>query len=1072
MTRPQDATRWTAQQETAIVHRGSDVFVAASAGTGKTAVLTGRCARLLSDRALCPSVLNVLVVTFTDAAAEQMRTRIGAQLEREAAASPDNRHLANQILLLPAADISTIHAFCKRLLTDHFFELGLDGGFRVIDPDEQSLLKAEALDRTCVWAWDQPDLQEGLESLFGRRSVSRFAQRIVWASDFLDTLADRHAWMARTLEQARISDPLQTQAAQHQRQMLTETLNRLSDQVHWLQSQWDRLQGGGEFAGEALAEELGRCVELSRAGNWEGLSEHLRSVRVPGLARGNDEDSGMAGTLRHGIHQAASELARLTDLAVLDTDYGRQVRPLVQLQTRTFVTLVAQFDEIYSQLKAQHNGLDFADLEHYALRLLSDPQDPSRPSDTALALQARYKAIFVDEYQDINGVQQAILDRLRGSGNVFGVGDVKQSIYAFRGAEPGIFLEILRPGPGSKSGVSESLRVDLNVNFRSSQAILDFVNELFARIMTESHAGLDYDESARLAAPPGRQQAPGPAVELHLIDEIRPATAGEGEEEVNPRQVTDRQRQASLIAQRIRQMVGATGERALQIQDPETGVERDLQYRDIVVLLRSPAGRVQDYERVLRLAGIPVVAPSSGFFAATEVGDCLNLLKVLDNPYRDIELAAVLRSPLFNVSDTELAQVKLHTQSAGRKRPFYEAVAQSTRNAAGEPLSVKLIAIFEKLESWRQRARVTALAEVLWQVYEETGLTSFVLALPDGRIRKANLLKLHERAIQFDRFSSSQGFVSLGRFVEFIEKLQATGSEWGAAEPQGLGQDAVRIQSIHKSKGLEFPVVFLAELDAEFNRADAREDVLFDARELLGLQVVDPQHGARMASIEHQVIAARLSRRDLAEEMRILYVAVTRARQRLILTGVLSQRQCRQTLLLGRTVTDKAVAAATVGQFRSPLHWILYGCSHRPELLDAFDMGGQDNPGAGPPLMAVQVHGTEEAEGLSRYFNGLRAFSRHRLPLAERPAQPASLSLASLQATLQWRYPHEQACACPAKRTVTGWVHQGQPEAAGISGQGGRAMVEGRCARAGNPTRLWSALPRIWSCRPYPWLVR
>jgi ATP-dependent helicase/nuclease subunit A len=379
-----------------------------------------------------------------------------------------------------------------------------------------------------------------------------------------------------------------------------------------------------------------------------------------------------------------------------------------------------------------------------------------------------------------------------------------------------------------------------------------------------------------------------------------------------------------------------------------------------------------------------------------------------------------------------------------------------------------LNAVREKLESWRQMARVTPLAEVIWQVYQETGLPSFALALPDGKIRKANLLKLHERAIQFDRFSTSQGFVSLGRFVEFVEKLQGTGAEWGTSEPEGLAQDAVRIQSIHKSKGLEFPVVILAELDAEFNRSDFKEDVLCDPQDLLGLQVADPR-GAKTASMEHQVIASRLAGRDLAEEMRILYVATTRARQRLILTGVLAGRQCRDALLLGLAAADRAAAATWVGQFKTPLHWILFGCCNRPEILQAFQVAGTGEQAARAVGTTVNAYGQAEAEGLSGYVQGLRQAARQTLsPLSRQGPAPSGKSLALLQAGLRWRYPHEQARACPAKRTVTAWVHQEQ--GSDIGGQGlelGVTLGERLSARERSDALLvGTATHLVLSCVP------
>nr|MBP8303662.1 UvrD-helicase domain-containing protein [Phycisphaerae bacterium] len=964
MTRRGDRIRWTPQQETAITCGDADVFVGASAGTGKTAVLTGRCARILCDRALCPSVRNIVVVTFTEAAAEEMRSRIHGEVQRRIDADPADLHLADQLLLLPAADISTIHAFCKRLISESFFEIGLDGGFRVIDPDEQSLLKAEALDRTLEWAWDQQGLEQGLEALFAPRRVDGLAHTILDLRAFLEGLVDRQGWYDRVLMAAAQADPFRTPAGLRQTEFVTESLHRLSRRVQWLQGQWDRL-GLGPFPGQTLAHALHQGCQWVESGDMDRLVQEIRSVGRP--AKPKHEDGDPAWAITQGVCEAASEFTGLAGLAVLCPGYVQAVWPAVQVQVRTYVALARRFDEVYDGLKSGINGLDFADLEHQTLRLLSQPD--GRPSRAALALQARARFLFVDEYQDVNPVQQAILEQVCARGAVFGVGDVKQSIYGFRGAEPAIFLDRLRPaGPDAAQGRG-GLRVDLTVNFRSNTGVLDVVNRLFGRIMTKDTADLDYDESSRLIPPPDTPRVVGPCVELHILDE--PARADPSHQgEAAP--VSNRQRQAAVIAQRILRMVGAeTGRAEFQVRDPDTGGQRDVQVRDIVILLRSPSARAQEYERILRKAGIPVLSPSVGFLEAMEVQDCLNLLKVLDNPHRDIELAAVLRGPLFGVTDTELAKIRVRGEGRTRRTTFYEDLSAYSRAGEDRGLADKLASVRETLRLWRQRARTSPLAEVIWQVFRDTGLLSLVLALPDGPARRANLLRLHERAIQFDRFGTSQGFSSLGRFVEFVEKLEGEGAQWEAAEPESLRRDAVRIQSVHKSKGLEFPVVILAELDAQFNTRGLSDDVLADPQFLLGLQVVDLDRGVKIPSLEHQVIAAGRRKRDLAEEMRILYVALTRARERLILTGALSRKACTEALAQGRLTADADMAPTVVGRLRTPLEWILYGCHDEPGLVEAFCPDGAD-PHRRTGRMEVTAYGPSEIGSLSEVVRALR----------------------------------------------------------------------------------------------------
>ncbi|MHC4587086.1 MAG: 3'-5' exonuclease, partial [Planctomycetota bacterium] len=422
------------------------------------------------------------------------------------------------------------------------------------------------------------------------------------------------------------------------------------------------------------------------------------------------------------------------------------------------------------------------------------------------------------------------------------VGDVKQSIYAFRGAQPDIFLEQLKHALGEIEKAPGGLRVDLNLNFRSAKGILDFVNRIFSRIMTDSFAKIDYDDSHQLK--PGHEDESkgstlsdgNPVVEFHILDEAekehdlpnKKSNQSNGGE--HPSLVTSRQSQAAMIAARIKQIVGAdTGRPEFQIYDKQRDAIRDVDYRDIVVLMRSLAKKANDYVEIFRLAGVPVSCQATaGYFQETEIRDVLCLLKVLDNPQRDIELAAILRSPFFNVSDSELAKIKIHSRASQQQGKFYECMLRYYSTAPDKKLAAKLEAIDEMIMQWRSIGRRGNIADVLWQVYRETGYLSFVSALPNGQARKANLLKLHDRAIQFEGFASSTGIPSLTRFVEFIEKLQETGQDWAPAEPQASAGNSVRILSVHKSKGLEFPVVFLAELDSSFNKKDIHADILTD----------------------------------------------------------------------------------------------------------------------------------------------------------------------------------------------------------------------------------------------------
>jgi len=1030
---------WTEQQKRAIVARGSDVLVTASAGTGKTAVLSARCVNIISDKSICPDVCSILVLTFTEAAAEQLRSRIAERL-REAFVQKRDNHLRCQLILLQGAAINTIHSFCKRLITEHFYKLGLDPTFRVIDSDEQKLLKAEVLEETVDWAWQQDNIRAALEELLYKRDLRTndgFLVKIIELSDFLDGIISRENWYERAAQLAELSNTLACGLGQKQKQIVGEKLRSILGQLDYARRLCESKSEDSSFPEKLYNSHIKpvvECDELLKAGDWDKCAEVIRNYEKPATHKPGGLSEPVAGLIQSSMKRAVDAFKELSQLAIVNPDYLDRLGDTVGLQTRALVELVKKFDRLYSRAKRAVNCLDFADLEHYALRLLTD-MDSSEieplPSETALALRQRYRHIFVDEYQDINSVQQRILEMLSPRGNILGVGDVKQSIYAFRGAEPDIFLGQLKLAVPDSKNASKSLRVDLNANFRSAKGILDFVNSIFSRIMTASFTKIDYDESARLkpalADESGASALTGEKsiVEFHIIDEEK---ADNGDAQNGTSLVTSRQRQAAMIALRIRQMVGAdTGKPEFQIYDKKQDVLRDVQYGDIVVLMRSLARKANDYVEVFRLAGVPVSCQATaGYFEATEISDVVALLKVMDNPQRDIEFAAVLRSPFFKVSDNELAKMKADSETGQPRRNFHDCVLQYSSCGADAKLAGRLGKIITRIEQWRTIARRGNLADLIWRVYRETDFLSFVSALPNGQARRANLLKLHDRAIQFEGFASSSGVPSLTRFVEFIEKLQEIGQDWAPAEPQDSAGNAVRVLSVHKSKGLEFPVVFLAELESRFNKKDLQADCLADADDTLGLQIIDRKSNSKLSSLAHQVIKEKKESTDLAEEMRILYVATTRARERLVLTASQKQNNCGQIISNGFFLGDGTIPDWQLRSCRSPLEWILYGLSDRKVLHEAFETGLAEQA-VSDDLFSFILHGRTDLKKLSDFVIKLKTSKltrRFETSEKSRPKRTESKLLEKIKSSLAWRYSFGDTPLLPAKSSVTQFTHK------------------------------------------------
>jgi len=1032
-------TRWTAEQKLAVEADGRDVLVTASAGTGKTSVLAGRCVRMLSDPAAAVDVRQMLILTFTNAAAEEMRTRISDSL-RKACESGGNARLKRQLMLIDAAHIGTIHSFCQRLIREHFYRLGLDPSFRLVNEDEQRLLKSQILDDTVEWAWQQANLVGPLGELLGGRNVRTkgysFLEQIVAISDFLDGIADRRNWCDRAVAANDLMGQGAGEVAAQQMDIIRTRLLECRQQIQFA-IRLDELMAGGHWRGQMQNDRLSyidACLASLEKGDLRECARVIETYAndkhsFRNRPRGMSEE--VKETVQAPVKKAMETLTKLHELAILNPVYNDAIGPAARIQSMVLIELVKRFDHLYGQAKMKANCLDFADLEHSVLQLL---QGPDGPSDIAASLRRRYKAIFVDEYQDINSVQKQILTLLTAGRNVFAVGDVKQSIYAFRGAVPEIFLYDLK---AAQTRPAEALRIDLTGNFRSRQELLDVVNAVFGRIMTVETARLNYDETAKLTS--RLQYVPiahdaGKAVELHLLDtgtegncDAGDMTEGDNSEDKgagSSGSFTNAQLQAALIAARIQEMVDSHGKTQFSIYDKDKETYRPVEYRDIVVLMRSMSG-ANDYAEILSLAGIPIHSQSAtGYFEATEVTDSLALLKVLDNPQRDIELAAVLRSPMFRVSDTELLKIRLaDTESGSGRSRFHECVYAYAASGPDAELREKVASILRTLDQWRTCAAQEGIAAMLWQAYRQTGYLSFVAAMPKGRQRRANLLDLHSRAVQFAGFATTPAS-GLGAFVEFIEKLMQEGGDYKPADVMAPGENAVRIMSVHKSKGLEFPVVVLAGMERRFNFQDIAGDCLFDERTTLGLGIIDSHRHVHLRSMANEVVAERKLTASLAEEMRILYVAMTRAREKLILTAARPKDLCRRVLRNGAMAPAGPLPGWMLSACRSSLEWLLYGLSDRREMLEAFGLDAEATALAQGHLLDMHILSATEQNALARSITKARQSHRATTHTASSSRKDAAALVAAVTDSLSWEYPYEAATDACAKTSVTQLTHR------------------------------------------------
>ncbi|MDD2421996.1 MAG: helicase-exonuclease AddAB subunit AddA [Heliobacteriaceae bacterium] len=869
-----ETKKWTASQWQAITTRGCDILVAAGAGAGKTAVLVERVVQLVHQGA---DVDRLLVVTFTNAAAAEMRDRVRTALAKALTADPANSHLNRQLLLVNRASIMTLHSFCLDILRRHYYRIDLDPGFRVADETEIALLRQDVLDQVFEAGYEGNGAQGAafirlVDALAGDRDDGSLRETVL----DLYHRARSQPWPEAWLEAAVKAFQGGGESTEGElvwlvglREDLMPDLDGAAGQL----AQALRLCGvpGGPGAYiEALQEDSRQVADLIGAAkhSWDRLYQCFQTLAFPKLKviRGDVDQAVKAQvqSLRDGVKKQLRGLKEsyfTREPAALAADC-RQVLPLVT----TLVELVKEFSREFQQAKREKRLVDFGDLEHYCLQILLAPgagPDHLAGSVVAGELAANFQEVLVDEYQDINPVQETILVLL-SRGNRFMVGDVKQSIYRFRLAEPALFTAKYREfsvlGPTEPAGTG--VRIDLARNFRSRNNIIDGVNFIFRQLMTARVAEVAYDDRAELVFGAGYPaELADPPLELHIIDR------GDAPEQDEGPDLETACLEARLICRRIREMA-------------------PVRFADIVVLMRATKGQANVFLEEFRLAGIPVHAETeTGYFEATEIAVMLALLQVIDNPRQDIPLVATLRSPLFRFTAAELAQIRL----ADRQGCFFTAVqafvAAGGGDATGQVLAERLAGFLKQLEQWRNSARRESLAWLIWQVGRDTGFYDYVGGMPGGSQRRANLRALYDRARQFEGTS----YRGLFRFLRFVERLQERGGDLGPARALGEKENVVRIMSIHKSKGLEFPVVFVAGLGRQFNLTDTRQRLLVHKDLGLGPVVVDPVHRYYYPTIARQAIQRRLIRESLAEEMRILYVALTRAREKLVLVGTVKE---------------------------------------------------------------------------------------------------------------------------------------------------------------------------------------
>ncbi|WP_282173780.1 helicase-exonuclease AddAB subunit AddA [Cytobacillus firmus] len=891
--KPEGAT-WTDDQWKAIMAKGQDILVAAAAGSGKTAVLVERIInKIIADEDPI-NVDELLVVTFTNASAAEMRHRIGEALEKAINDNPRSAHLRKQVSLLNRASISTLHSFCLEMIRKYYYMTDIDPGFRIADETEAQLLRDEVLEEL----FEDEYGKEGNEGFFALvdtftndRSDTALQDIIRDLYDFARSNPSPDQYLDSIVEMYNVEGVSSLEQLPFVRSLLEDIDLQLKGAKQLLEYglELTKLPGGPAPRAENFIADLHVVNTLIEAKNdsWTMLYEAMQSWSFgrAKTCKGDEYDEGLVEKAKKLRDQAKKIITGLQEELFLRRQESF-MRDMAEMKPhiKELVSLVKAFSIRFNQVKTEKGLVDFADLEHYCLEILSSPDEEGRlwPSEAALVCRNQFKEVLVDEYQDTNMVQEAILQLVTAdseeNGNLFMVGDVKQSIYRFRLAEPNLFLG--KYTRFDRDGERAGLRIDLARNFRSRKEVLHGTNYIFKQIMGTSVGEIEYDQAAELIKGAPYSEDQEQPVELAIIDlegneksEPEPESIDEG---FDSEDLAQSQLEARYMASKIKEIIGNRKE----VYNTKTQSGRPAKYRDIVILLRSMTWAPQIMEE-FKQQGIPVYANlSSGYFEATEVAIMMSLLKVIDNPYQDIPLASVLRSPILGLTEEELAQIRIQN----KRGSFYEALTSFCRNhptlETGD-LYEKVRPFVDALEEWRVMARQGSLSELIWHLYRQTRFYDFVGGMPGGKQRQANLRALYDRARQYEATS----FRGLFRFLRFIERMRDRGDDLGAARALGEQEDVVRLMTIHSSKGLEFPFVFIAGLGRSFNTMDLKKAYMLDKEFGFAAKYVNAEKRISYPSLPQIAFKRKKKMEMLAEEMRVLYVALTRGKEKLYLVS-------------------------------------------------------------------------------------------------------------------------------------------------------------------------------------------
>lgn len=880
---------WTEEQKNAIDTRGCTLLVAAAAGAGKTAVLVERIIKRIIDEKSPVDIDKLLVVTFTHAAASEMRERIGDAISRELEKNPDSVRLQSQIAILGKSYITTMHGFCLDVIKNNFHMIDLDPAFRITDSTESVLLKQEVLDEMFDEKYEEGNCSEEflnlVESYGGGKSDKKLQEIVLKLYEFSQSTPWPDSWLKSSGENFNVDDDFDFGSSKWAKVLMNNISLELSGVSRSMERAAELLSGAAglepylnHFKGELI--ELNELLKSSET-SWNNMIQGFSTIGFERLPRcGKDADKETQEKVRDIRDGVKKQVNAIKD-GLLSPGIGNVGQEMKKLYPAMdgLSNLAIEFGSRFLAKKREKGVIDFNDIEHYCIEILTSTNENGTivPSGAALNYRERFEEIYIDEYQDSNDVQELILTTISREGsaspNLFMVGDVKQSIYRFRQAKPELFLEKY----DRYGDTGRERKILLYKNFRSRAEVLDGANYIFKGIMSKNIGELDYNDVEKLNLGASyetlndNENICGGPVEVHIIEIMR--NEKEADEDSEEEDLDSIQLEARMVSGRINGLIHGN----FMVFDKNIKGYRKIEYRDIVILMRSTAYSAPVFEVELMDRGIPVYADAgSGYFEVMEVQTIMSLLRIIDNPMQDIPLLAVLRSPVASFSPEELMDVRI-TDS---KKSFYEALKLKAFLDDSD-VSKKAKYFLKELEKWRDKSINMPISEFIWYLYTDTGYYAYAGAMPGGVQRQANLKILFERAREYEETS----FKGLFNFINFINRLRNSSGDMGSAKTLGENENVVRIMSIHKSKGLEFPVVIVSGLGRRFNLKDLEGGILFHHDLGFGPDFVDCKRRISYSTIIKQALKKKMKLESYSEEMRILYVAFTRAKEKLIITG-------------------------------------------------------------------------------------------------------------------------------------------------------------------------------------------